>query len=70
MLLDGSNARNAFKLITISILVTSGFEIAKAQRAQCVAVARAYVAGLKASDARPKLLKLAGDVAFGSGSTL
>jgi len=63
-------APGIFNLITISIMVTSGFEIAKAQRAQCVAVARAYVAGLKASDARPKLLKLAGDVAFGSGSTL
>jgi len=34
---------------------------AKAQR---VAVARAHVAGLKASDTRPKLLKLAGDVAL------
>ena len=33
MLLDGSSARNKFNLITISIVVTSGFEIAKAQRA-------------------------------------
>jgi len=33
MLLDGSGVGNPFNLITISTLATSGFEIAKAQRA-------------------------------------
>jgi hypothetical protein len=34
MSLDGSSARNSLNLITISMVVTSGFEIAKAKRTQ------------------------------------
>ena len=41
MLLDGSSARNSFNPITISMVVTSSFEIAKAH---CVAVAGVHVA--------------------------
>jgi hypothetical protein len=59
MLLDGSSARNMFNAITIGAVMTSGFEIAKAQRGRS-----------GASDARPKLLILAGDVAFGSKADL